>query len=155
MLKVIRPRIPSIAFSRVIVRTMVQKTDAEWRTTLSPQQYAVLRQLGTEPAGLGEYAHTPATKTGVYECVGCGQPLYKLLTKFDSHCGWPAFYQAIPGALTVHKDTSHGMVREEMRCLNCDGHLGHIFRGEGFKTPTDERHCVNSVCLKFNPNKDE
>lgn len=132
----------------------MSKTDAEWRTTLSPAQYVVLRQLGTEPPNTGEYTNSPATKHGVYECVACHLPLYKLLAKFDSHCGWPAFYQAIPGALTIHKDVSHGMVREEMRCANCDGHLGHIFRGEGYKNPTDERHCVNSVCLNFNPEKD-
>lgn len=133
------------------IRTMVQKTDAEWRASLTPSQYVVLRQLGTEPPNSGKYNKTPPSNTGVYECVGCGQPLYKALAKFDSGCGWPAFYEEIPGSLTVHKDTTHGMVREEMRCSNCDGHLGHIFRGEGYKTPTDARHCVNSVCLKFNP----
>lgn len=135
------------------VRGMVTKSESEWRAVLSPEQFRVLRQSGTEAPGSGQYNKTPATNTGVYECVACGQPLYKSSTKFNSNCGWPAFYEAIPGALKVLKDTSHGMVREEMRCSSCDGHLGHIFRGEGFNTPTDERHCVNSVCLKFNPEK--
>lgn len=132
---------------------MVTKTDAEWRAVLSPQQFRVLRQSGTEAPNSGEYNKTPPSATGVYECVGCSQPLYKGSTKFNSNCGWPAFYEAIPGALKVYKDGSLGMVREEMRCSKCDGHLGHIFRGEGFNNPTDERHCVNSVCLKFNEAK--
>jgi len=131
------------------IRTMVTKSEQEWRAILTPQQFRVLRQLGTEPPNSGEYNKTPASTTGVYKCVGCDQPLYKASTKFDSHCGWPAFYQAIPGSINVFRDDSHGMIREEMRCSNCDGHLGHIFRGEGYKNPTDERHCVNSVCLKL------
>ena len=126
-----------------------QKTDEEWQAILSPAQFRVLRQLGTEAPFLGEYNRTPASKTGVYACVACDLPLYKALTKFDAHCGWPAFYEAIPGALKIYKDESHGMVREEMRCALCGGHLGHIFRGEGYKNPTNERHCVNSVCLKL------
>ncbi|KAG7191377.1 uncharacterized protein KQ657_003498 [Scheffersomyces spartinae] len=127
----------------------VVKSDSEWRLQLLPAAFKVLRQGGTEPAGTGEYNRTPAKENGVYRCVGCSNPLYKALTKFDSHCGWPAFFEAIPGSITTLKDTSFGMVREEMRCAKCDGHLGHIFRGEGYKNPTDERHCVNSVCLKF------
>lgn len=129
----------------------MSKTDAEWRAILSPQQFRVLRQLATEAPYSGEYVLTPASKTGVYECAGCAQPLYEASTKFSAHCGWPAFYTAIPGSIVVHRDTSHGMVREEMRCSQCDGHLGHIFKGEGYNTPTDERHCVNSISLKLNP----
>lgn len=127
----------------------MSKTEDEWRAVLSPEQFRVLRQHGTERPNTGEYNNKPPTENGVYECAGCLQPLYKSLTKFLSHCGWPAFYDAIPGALKIYKDSLFGMVREEMRCSNCDGHLGHIFRGEGYKTPTDERHCVNSVSIKF------
>ncbi|ODV77885.1 methionine sulfoxide reductase B [Suhomyces tanzawaensis NRRL Y-17324] len=127
----------------------IPKSEEEWRAVLSPQQFKVLRKQGTEAPYTGEYTSTPATETGHYACAGCNQPLYKSLTKFIAHCGWPAFYQALPGAITINRETSFGMVREEMRCSNCDGHLGHIFRGEGYKNPTDERHCVNSVSIKF------
>lgn len=129
----------------------MSKSEQEWRATLSPQQFKVLRQLGTEAPFSGEYVDTPASETGIYECVGCGQPLYKASTKFHSNCGWPAFYDAIPGALKIFEDKSFGMVRTEMRCSKCNGHLGHIFKGEGYNTPTDERHCVNSICLKLKP----
>lgn len=145
-----RPFLSLTLTSTNITRSMVSKLESEWQAILSPEQFRVLRQLGTERPGSGEYALNPATNTGVYECVGCQQPLYRSLTKFNAHCGWPAFYEAIPGSITVNKDKSLGMVREEMRCSNCNGHLGHIFRGEGHNNPTDERHCVNSVCLKFN-----
>lgn len=134
-------------------RTMSSRSEDEWRAVLSPAQYKVLRQLGTEAPYSGEYTDKPASEAGVYACAGCLLPLYKALSKFIAHCGWPAFYQAIPGAIRVNTDKSHGMVREEMRCAQCDGHLGHIFRGEGYKTPTDERHCVNSISLKFEPEK--
>lgn len=134
---------------RFLSQAKMTKSEEEWKAILSPQQFRVLRQQGTEAPYSGEYNSKPATNTGVYECVACGNLLYKSLTKFKSNCGWPAFYEAIPGSLRILKDESHGMIREEMRCSNCDGHLGHIFRGEGYKNPTDERHCVNSVCLKF------
>ncbi|CUM68165.1 uncharacterized protein PRCAT00005882001 [Priceomyces carsonii] len=129
----------------------MSKSEQEWKAILSPEQFRVLRQQGTEAPYSGEYTSTPASKTGVYECVACHQPIYKALTKFSSNCGWPAFYEAIPNSIKVNRDESFGMVREEMRCSNCGGHLGHIFRGEGYQTPTDERHCVNSICLKFKP----
>lgn len=124
------------------------KTDEEWRAVLSPEEFRVLRQQGTEAPFTGEYVDTPA-QDGFYECVGCRQPLYRADAKFPAHCGWPAFYEAIPGSLKVIEDRLHGMVRTEMRCSKCDGHLGHIFKGEGYNTPTDERHCVNSVCIKL------
>lgn len=136
--------------ARSSFRSIMSKSDNEWKAVLSPQQFRVLRQGGTEAPYTGEYTSNPATETGVYECAGCNQPLYKSRTKFVAHCGWPAFYEAIPGAVTLYRDQSHGMVREEMRCSSCDGHLGHVFKGEGYKTPTDERHCVNSVSIKFN-----
>ncbi|VEU23242.1 DEKNAAC104372 [Brettanomyces naardenensis] len=125
----------------------VQKSQKEWRAVLSPEQFAVLREKGTERAGTGEYNHF--SKSGVYDCAACGQPLYKSETKFDSGCGWPAFYAAIPGAITTNTDRSYGMERTEISCTNCGGHIGHVFKGEGFHTPTDERHCVNSISLKF------
>ncbi|KAF5355276.1 hypothetical protein D9758_006084 [Tetrapyrgos nigripes] len=177
------------------------KSEEEWRAVLSPQQFRILRQKGTEMAGTGEYdKHYEA---GVYECGGCGTPLYKSDTKFKGHsqllvisvlypsrggygddeiqthcilvvggpsllpltrasfgnsgkgleivsgCGWPAFWDAIPGAVKRHEDYSLGMVRTEITCAACGGHLGHVFKGEGFPNPTDERHCVNSISLKF------
>ncbi|CCE87333.1 Piso0_005881 [Millerozyma farinosa CBS 7064] len=134
-----------------LYKPFMSKTNDEWRAVLSPQQFRVLRERGTEQPYSGEYTDTPATPSGVYECVACSNPLYKSSTKFPSHCGWPAFYEAIPGSIKVYRDVSFGMVREEMRCSKCDGHLGHIFKGEGFDTPTDERHCVNSICLKYKP----
>ncbi|KZV94605.1 methionine sulfoxide reductase B [Exidia glandulosa HHB12029] len=127
----------------------VQKSEEEWRAVLSPAQFKILRQKGTEPAGTGEYEHTK--DSGTYACAGCGTPLYKSTTKFSSGCGWPAFFDAIPGAVTRHEDRSWGMTRIEITCTACGGHLGHVFKGEGFPTPTDERHCVNSVSLKFAP----
>ncbi|ETW78854.1 hypothetical protein HETIRDRAFT_410788 [Heterobasidion irregulare TC 32-1] len=123
------------------------RSDAEWRAILSPQQFRVLREKGTEPAGTGEYEHLK--DEGVYSCAGCNTPLYKSTTKFDSGCGWPAFFDAIPGAVSRHEDRSYGMTRIEITCTACGGHLGHVFKGERYNTPTDERHCVNSISLKF------
>ncbi|ODV91098.1 hypothetical protein CANCADRAFT_2816 [Tortispora caseinolytica NRRL Y-17796] len=128
---------------------MAEKTDAEWQAVLNPEQFRVLRELGTEKPGTGEYEHHFAD--GVYKCVACGNPLYKSETKFDSGCGWPAFFDAIPGAIETRRDTRFGKDRTEMICSKCKGHLGHIFKGEGYDVPTDTRHCVNSVCLKFEP----
>ncbi|KIS70560.1 peptide-methionine (R)-S-oxide reductase [Mycosarcoma maydis] len=127
-------------------------SDSEWRTKLNPEQFRILREKGTEMAGTGKYnKHYP--KDGVYTCAGCDSPLYKATTKFDSGCGWPAFFDAIPGAIDRHSDRSWGMERIEITCKNCGGHLGHVFKGEGFNTPTNERHCVNSVSINFD--KDE
>ncbi|BGP09466.1 Peptide methionine sulfoxide reductase B5 [Rhodotorula toruloides] len=128
-------------------------TEQEWRMKLSPEQFRILREKGTEMAGTGEYdKHYPGK--GVYECAGCGQPLYTADTKFKSGCGWPAYFDAIPGAVDEHVDRSWGMERIEITCSGCGGHLGHIFKGEGYDTPTDARHCVNSVSIKFDPSKD-
>lgn len=126
------------------------KTQSEWRAVLSPQQFAVLRESATERPHTGQYNKT--FNSGVYNCAGCHSPLYKSTTKFDSGCGWPAFYEGIPGAITTKTDVSHGMERIEITCSSCDGHLGHVFKGEGYKTPTNERHCVNSISLDFVPN---
>ncbi len=87
----------------------------------------------------------------MYTCAACEAPLYKETHKFKSGCGWPAYFDSIPGAVTRHEDSTLGMVRTEIVCSNCGGHLGHVFKGEGYATPTDERHCVNSISLKFSP----
>ncbi|KII87515.1 hypothetical protein PLICRDRAFT_112991 [Plicaturopsis crispa FD-325 SS-3] len=123
------------------------KSDTEWRAVLSPEQFRILRQKGTEAPGTGKY--DKFSEPGVYACAGCGTPLYKSATKFNSGCGWPAFFDAIPGAVSRHEDSSMFMKRIEITCTKCGGHLGHVFQGEGFDTPTDERHCVNSVSLSF------
>ena len=126
----------------------VQKTDEEWRAVLSPAEFKVLRQAGTEAPWTGEYV---STKTdGVYRCRACGAQLFNSDTKFDSHCGWPSFDDAIPGTVREIEDRSLGMVRTEIRCARCDSHLGHVFRGEGF-TPKDTRHCVNSLSIRLEP----
>jgi peptide-methionine (R)-S-oxide reductase len=126
----------------------VQKTDEEWRAVLSPAEFKVLRRAGTEAPWTGEYV---STKTdGVYRCRACGAQLFNSDTKFDSHCGWPSFDDAIPGTVREIGDRSLGMVRTEIRCARCDSHLGHVFRGEGF-TPKDTRHCVNSLSIRLEP----
>jgi peptide-methionine (R)-S-oxide reductase len=150
--KIVHLSIPSViqrsfTTSSAIMAYPVNKSEAEWRAVLSPAQFQVIREKGTERAGTGEYDHH--FENGVYNCAACDSPLYKSETKFDSGCGWPAFYEAIPGSIELHTDSKYGMVRTEMVCANCGGHLGHVFKGEGFKTPTDERHCVNSVSLRF------
>jgi len=127
------------------------KSEGEWRAILSREQFKILREKGTERPGTGRY--DKFSENGVYTCAACGTPLYKSTTKFNSGCGWPAFFDAIPGAVTRHEDKSSGMIRTEITCTACGGHLGHVFKGEGFDTPTDERHCVNSVSLNFG--KDE
>ncbi|KIJ20759.1 hypothetical protein PAXINDRAFT_165600 [Paxillus involutus ATCC 200175] len=123
------------------------KSESEWRAVLSPQQFRILRQKGTEPPGTEKYEQDIGQ--GVYACAGCGTPLYNSSTKFKSGCGWPAFFDAIPGAVSRHEDRSMGMARTEITCTACGGHLGHVFKGEGFPTPIDERHCVNSISLNF------
>ncbi|KAL4362773.1 hypothetical protein GQ457_04G000940 [Hibiscus cannabinus] len=124
-----------------------QKSEQEWRAILSPEQFRILRQKGTEYPGTGEY--DKFFDEGVYNCAGCGTPLYRSTTKFNSGCGWPAFYEGLPGAINRNPDPD-GM-RIEITCAACGGHLGHVFKGEGFRTPTNERHCVNSISLKFVP----
>jgi len=147
-----KPSLPSSASTLTSSATIMtdgskQKSEAEWRAVLSPEQFRILRQKGTEPSGTGEYEYHK--EQGVYSCAGCGTPLYKSSTKFSSGCGWPAFFDAIPGAVNRHEDKTLFMTRTEITCAACGGHLGHVFKGEKFPTPTDERHCVNSVSLKF------
>ncbi|WBB57152.1 peptide-methionine (R)-S-oxide reductase MsrB [Verrucosispora sp. WMMD573] len=124
------------------------RTEDEWRVRLSPAEFRVLREHGTEPAWTGEYVDTKTP--GMYRCRACGVELYPSDTKFDSHCGWPSFDDAIPGAIKEIEDNSLGMSRTEIRCARCDSHLGHVFRGEGF-TPKDTRHCVNSLSIRLDP----
>ncbi|HYG84309.1 MAG TPA: peptide-methionine (R)-S-oxide reductase MsrB [Verrucomicrobiae bacterium] len=125
------------------------RSEAEWRKILTPEQFAVLREKATEAPFTGEYDGLYAD--GVYACAACGQVLFDSSTKFDARCGWPSFYDARPGSVTFHADTSHGMQRTEVTCSNCGGHLGHVFEGEGFQVPTDQRYCINSLSLKFTP----
>ena len=120
-------------------------TEEQWQKILTPEQYYVLREKGTERPFTGEY--TNFYEEGHYTCAGCGQPLFDSSTKFDSHCGWPSFDQAIEGSVEYIKDLSHGMVRVEVVCSNCKGHLGHVFP-DGPQETTGHRYCINSVSIK-------
>ncbi|MDT4925114.1 MAG: peptide-methionine (R)-S-oxide reductase [Pseudonocardiales bacterium] len=126
----------------------VTKTDAEWRALLTPEEYEVLRKAGTERAFTGEY--TDNHQVGVYRCRACGHELFRSEHKFDSHCGWPSFFTPLAGENVIEKtDRNWGMTRTEVLCANCHSHLGHVFSGEGYGTPTDLRYCINSISLKF------
>ena len=125
----------------------VERSEQEWREMLSPEQYNILRNKGTEYPGTGEY-NKLYPKDGHFACAGCGQPLYSAASKFDSGCGWPAFDKIVTGAVVTDTDRTLGMTRVEIMCSGCGGHLGHVFEGEGF-TPTNERHCVNSGSVKY------
>jgi peptide-methionine (R)-S-oxide reductase len=127
----------------------VQKSDAEWHKELSPEEYAVLRRAGTERAGTGKLLDEH--RVGIYSCRACGNELFRSDTKFESHCGWPSFYEAARSdAVERIEDRSHGMLRVEVRCKKCGSHLGHVFP-DAPQTPTGERYCMNSVALRFAP----
>ena len=122
----------------------VTKSDEQWRSELSPEEYAVLRQAATERPFTGKYVH--AKDDGSYRCAGCGAVLFDSSTKFESGSGWPSFYEpAVAEAVETHTDTSHGMVRTEVNCRRCGGHLGHVFN-DG-PAPTRQRYCINSISL--------
>lgn len=129
----------------------VTKTDEQWRAELSPEEYAVLRQAGTERPYAGEYTDTKTE--GVYSCRACGAELFRSETKFDSHCGWPSFYSPLAGDSVEYLEDSTlpGRPRVEVRCATCGSHLGHVFEGEGYDTPTDQRFCMNSIALTLTP----
>lgn len=127
----------------------VEKTDAEWREQLDPEQYRILRQAGTERPFVGEY--TDKEDEGVYKCAGCGEELFTNETKFHSGCGWPAFYApSNPDAVEAHEDSSFGMRRVEILCKSCGGHLGHVFP-DAPEQPSGMRYCINSKSLDFDP----
>jgi peptide-methionine (R)-S-oxide reductase len=127
--------------------TPVKKTDAEWQAELSPQQYDVLRCHGTERAGTSPL--NVEKRDGMFYCAGCGNQLFSSDTKYESGSGWPSFYDALPNSVNTTVDRSHGMVRTEVTCANCGGHLGHLFP-DGPR-PTGQRYCMNGVALKFEP----
>ena len=126
----------------------VKKSDDEWRKELSPEQYRVLRQSGTERPFGEIYKEFKAQGEGTYYCAGCDAELFSSKEKFDSHCGWPSFYDPA-NAKNVKSIMDPDGQRVEVRCAVCDGHLGHVFSGEGFDTPTDQRYCINGVALKY------
>jgi peptide-methionine (R)-S-oxide reductase len=126
----------------------VELSDAQWRERLTPEQYRILREAGTERAFTGEYEKNKAQ--GEYRCAGCGQLLFTSDTKYDSGSGWPSYYEPVSDdAVEEHSDQSHGMVRTEVRCSRCEGHLGHVFP-DGPR-PTGLRYCINSAALDFEP----
>ena len=132
----------------------VVKSDDEWRKELTDEQYRILRDAGTERAGGKVYEEFKEQGAGTYYCAGCGAELFSSKEKFDARCGWPSFYD--PSAAKNVKtsvDFHLGYARTEVRCKICDGHLGHVFKGEGFATPTDKRYCINGTVLKFVPAK--
>jgi peptide-methionine (R)-S-oxide reductase len=121
-------------------------TEEEWLAKLGPEKYQILRQAGTERAFTGKYESNKAP--GLYKCAGCGMPLFSSETKYNSGSGWPSYYQPLdPDAVDEHVDTAHGMIRTEVRCARCDGHLGHVFP-DG-PAPTGLRYCINSASLDF------
>ena len=139
MAGVTKPQIPAPA---------VQKSDEQWRAELSPAEYQVLRRAGTERPWTGEYVENH--RTGVYRCRACGSELFRSDTKFDSHCGWPSFWSPLAGERVIlREDRGLDMTRVEVLCANCHSHLGHVFSGEGYGTPTDDRYCINSISLTF------
>lgn len=134
----------------------VVKSDEEWKKALTAEQYHILRQAGTERPNGPVYKEFKKQGEGSYHCAGCGALLFSSKEKFDSGCGWPSFYDPAKAEnVRIRKDVSLGMTRVEVICAKCGGHLGHVFEGEGFNTPTDKRYCINGGGLKFVPAKQE
>ncbi|MFC3299301.1 peptide-methionine (R)-S-oxide reductase MsrB [Arthrobacter agilis] len=133
---------------REAYRPDIDKSDDEWRQELTPQEFQVLRKAGTERPYTGEYYDSKTA--GTYECRACGAELFTSNEKFDSHCGWPSFWAPLAeDKVRYLHDRSLGMERIEVRCARCDSHLGHLFKGEGFDTPVDQRFCINSISMKL------
>lgn len=128
-----------------------QLTEDQWRIKLNPDEFHVLREAGTEPPFVGEY--TDLEDEGVYRCRACGAELFRSTTKFSSHCGWPSFFAPLAEDRVRYLEDRSLLMRPrvEVRCANCDSHLGHVFEGEGYDTPTDLRYCINSISLSFDP----
>lgn len=130
----------------------VEKTEEEWKKELTPEQYRVLRKAGTEAPNGKTYEEFQKQGAGTYYCAACGAELFTSKEKFDSHCGWPSFYDPSKAKnVVLTDDFSGGMQRTEVTCAKCGSHLGHVFTGEGFNTPTDQRYCINGVSLKYVP----
>ncbi|MEO7446625.1 MAG: peptide-methionine (R)-S-oxide reductase MsrB [Humibacillus sp.] len=130
----------------------VERSEKEWRESLTKSEFDVLRKAGTEPAFRGEYTDTKTQ--GVYSCRACNAELFRSDTKFESHCGWPSFYSPLAGDTVEYiEDRAFGRKRVEVRCATCGSHLGHVFEGEGYDTPTDQRFCINSISLRLQPDE--
>ncbi|MEN9742138.1 MAG: hypothetical protein RIR66_1094 [Actinomycetota bacterium] len=128
----------------------VNKSEDQWRQELSPEEFHVLREAGTEAPFMGEYTDTETE--GIYRCRACNAELFRSDHKFHSGCGWPSFFTPLAKDAVIEiSDNSHGMVRTEIRCASCNSHLGHVFVGEGYGTPTDLRYCINSISLTLEP----
>jgi len=135
------------------VTPKVVRSEREWRDELSKQEYAVLREAATERPFTGEYTDTKTI--GVYKCRACGAELFRSDTKFDSHCGWPSFWSPLAGdSVVLREDRGFGTMRTEVLCATCHSHLGHVFEGEGYGNPTDQRFCINSISLTLVPDEE-